>query len=205
MKDKKNSNTEKEMMYILHLLNEDDSFEENVRIVKEEIAKKSRVFVTDDIRDKIVAITGNNDIKLGQLVKLNVEQLDILSQELPGLRIHNIGLTKNGVPIVNSPEYIFSTVRSTDDLRKLLDKQFSNLARKISLIGAGVGAGITAAGWAAARAYLQRQLKKCGDDSACIEKVKAKISELNRMALLGGLGLTSLGSYAAARSYTPSF
>jgi hypothetical protein len=204
---KKNSNIEKEMMHILHLLNEDDSNVDNT--TEEELEKlvgKGRVFVTNDIRDKIVAITGNNDIKLGQLVKLNVKQLEKLFQMLPEntLKQHNMTLVKGGVPIANSPEYILSTIKSTDDLLKLFNDQFSALTRKISLIGAGAGAGITVAGWAAARAHLQKQLKKCGDDLVCIEEVKAKIRRLNTIALWSGLGLMKLGSYAATHFYTPS-
>jgi len=64
-----------------------------------------------------------------------------------------------------------------------------------SLIGAGAGAGITAAGWAAARAYLQRQLKNC-ETEKCKKDIKAKISKLNKLALLGGIGLTVLGAAA---------
>jgi len=208
MKSKKNSNIEKEMMYVLHLLNEDDSVDNNTTENEEleKIAKKTRVFVTNDILDKITTIVGNNNVKPGQLVKLNVKQLEKLFQMLPEntLKQHNVLQTKGGIPIADSPEYILSTIEKTDDLFKLFNDQFSALTRKISLIGAGAGAGITAAGWAAARAYLQKQLKKCGDDTICIEEVKAKIRRLNTIALWSGIGLMRLGSYAATHLYTPS-
>jgi len=76
-------------------------------------------------------------------------------------------------------------------------------AHQGSLIGAGVGAGITAAGWAAARAYLQRQLRNCGDNEKCKKAINAKIKKLNRMALMGGIGLTALG--AAAQPLSTAF
>ena len=69
-------------------------------------------------------------------------------------------------------------------------------AHQGSLIGAGAGAGITAAGWAAARAYLQRQLKNCGDNEKCKRDIRAKIKKLNRIALISGIGLTALGAAA---------
>jgi len=68
-------------------------------------------------------------------------------------------------------------------------------AHQGSLIGAGAGAGITAAGWAAARAYLQRQLKNC-ETEKCRKDIKAKISKLNKLALISGIGLTALGAAA---------
>ena len=68
-------------------------------------------------------------------------------------------------------------------------------AHQSSLIGAGAGAGITAAGWAAARAYLQRQLKNCKTKD-CRDEIRAKISKLNKLALISGIGLTALGAAA---------
>jgi len=75
-------------------------------------------------------------------------------------------------------------------------------AHQGSLIGAGAGAGITAAGWAAARAYLQRQLNNC-ETKECRDEIKAKISKLNKLALISGIGLTALG--AAAQPLSAAF
>jgi len=201
MKGKKNSNIEKEMIYVLHLLNEDDS---NANDTTEEEAEKTRVFIDNDVLKKIIeSITGKN-IKLGQLVKLNANQLNNLTRMFRGLKRHDIIMPVE-IPIENSPEYhIFSTIKDTDILLKQINKQVSRRIERISSIGSGVGIGITVAGWAIARARLQKQLKKCGNDLICAEEVKAKIRKLNTIALWSGLGLETLGSHVATHFYNPS-
>jgi len=207
MKSKKNSNIEKEMIYVLHLLNEDDSNDyEKLR----DMMNKAYVFITNDILDKVTEIVGKNkNIEPGQLVRLNVDQQGKLLQELPNLKLHPVNLTKDGVTISDSTEYIiYSTIKNTNVLLELINNQLSAHSRKIPLISAGIGAGagvgITVAGWAIVRARLLKQLKKCGDDLVCAEEVKAKIRRLNTIALLSGVGLSRLGSHIATDLYTHS-
>jgi hypothetical protein len=211
MKNKK-SNVKKETQNLLRFLYEDEN----------PTGAANAVYVSDgDISGYMTYLTNIYPIDIGTIVVgLSDEQIKDLESKVGRLNLLQIPKeAKEAYP--NLPNSVYTTYTSDIDFKEQIlsnkiqvinytpsataapNKLSSYLnaakvfakAHQGSLIGAGVGAGVTAAGWAAARAYLQRQLKNC-ETEKCRKDINAKIKKLNRMALLGGIGLTALGAAA---------
>jgi formiminotetrahydrofolate cyclodeaminase len=162
------------------------------------------VYVTDDIYKDVLEITKDTATHVSPhtLVYLKISKTEYLKQQHNNLKMIFVPFDV-AQKLPGSPAWVYTTLSPdefaleiTSKLRKYLNitKDFAK-AHQGSLIGAGVGAGVTAAGWAAARAYLQKQLNDCKDEK-CRKDIKAKISKLNKLALLGGIGLTAIGAVA---------
>jgi len=202
MKNNK-SNVKKETLNLLRFLYEDEAPAGATETNQIPIGSIP-VYVTDDIYDDVVEMTKGTIpyVSVHDLVPLNVLQVQDLMKRHNNLKPVNVP-PEIAKKLQGSPDLVYTTLSQdefTTGFANKFDKYLGMMkgfakAHQGSLIGAGVGAGVTAAGWAAARAYLQRQLKNC-ETEKCREDIKAKIKKLNRIALMGGIGLTALGAAA---------
>jgi len=187
MKNKR-SNVKKEMLNVLQLLNEGipDNFGETLTNKVNEGGK--------NIENKVNETKKNIENKVEELQRKAEENTKQSDEELEKA----LEQAKK-----QAQEYMGKLAnQASNEWKKFtreLNPSFSNTIRyfvkdnKGSIIGAGAGAGITAAGWAAARAYLQKQLNDC-ETEVCRKEIKDKISKLNKLALLSGIGLTAIGA-----------